>query len=229
MSPLSLLSSTFYSQFSIRNLPSLIIGLLMLAYWGRVARMAYKMRRKTGRGANFIPTESIGRTLRILWQPVVWAWIGLPLAAAFKTPSHAPDMPLFQSQMVQWIGVVIAVFAFVATVSCWKRMGKSWRMGIDPNEKTALIFTGPYAYVRHPIYALSSVLMVATVMVLPTPLMIGVAIIHLLLLQWEARREEINLSRIHGRQYDQYRAQTGRFIPASARAYSATTSVTTSA
>jgi protein-S-isoprenylcysteine O-methyltransferase Ste14 len=224
VTPCHLLFSILYPRFSILNPPALIIGLLMLAYWGRVARMAYKMRRKTGRAANFIPTEPTGRIIRILWQPVVWAWIGLPIAAAFKAPSHAPDFPLFQSVIAQWIGVVIAVAAFVATVSCWKRMGKSWRMGIDPNEKTVLIFTGPYAYVRHPIYALSSVLMIATVLILPTPMMIGVAIIHLLLLQWEARREERNLSRIHGQQYDLYRAQTGRFIPVSVRAYESTAS-----
>jgi len=198
-----------------RDWPCLAVGLIMLAYWARVARMAYKMRRKTGRAANFIPTEPLGRILRIIWQPIVWAWIGLPLAAAFMTPSHVPDEPIFQSQIVQWIGVTIALFAFLATRLCWRRMGKSWRMGIDPNEKTALVFTGPYAYVRHPIYALSSVI------VLPTPLMIGVGVIHLLLLQWEARREEKNLSRIHGQQYDEYRARVGRFIPISARPYSA--------
>jgi protein-S-isoprenylcysteine O-methyltransferase Ste14 len=209
------------SNFLPRDWPCLIVGVILLAYWARVARMAYKMRRKTGRGANFIPTEPLGKILRIVWQPVVWLWIGLPLAAAFKAPSHAPDVPLYRSQTLQWIGVTIAIFAFIATRACWRRMGKSWRMGIDPDEKTVLIFTGPYAYVRHPIYALSSLLMIATVIVLPSPIMIGVAIIHLLLLQWEARREEQNLSRIHGQQYDAYRAQVGRFIPLSLRRYSA--------
>ena len=99
-------------------------------------------------------------------------------------------------------------------------MGKSWRMGIDPYEKTALIFTGPYAYVRHPIYALSSLLMIATVIVVPTPIMFAIAAVHLILLQWEASREEQNLSRIHGPQYDDYRASTGRFFPVSLRGYS---------
>jgi protein-S-isoprenylcysteine O-methyltransferase Ste14 len=171
------------------------------------------MRRKTGRAANFIPVEPLGRFLRILWQPVIVAWIGLPFAAAFKAPSHSPEVPIFHSVIAQWIGVVVALVCLLATRVCWKRMGKSWRMGIDPGEKTALIFTGPYAYVRHPIYALSSLMMLATVIVLPTPIMIGVAALHLLLLQWEARREERNLSRIHGQQYDQYRSRVGRFIP----------------
>jgi protein-S-isoprenylcysteine O-methyltransferase Ste14 len=187
--------------------------------------MAWKMRCKTGRAANFIPTEPLGKILRIIWQPIVWAWIALPFFAAFKAPSHAPDYPLYQSQFAQWIGVFLAIFSLLATRACWKRMGKSWRMGIDPSEKTALVFTGPYAYVRHPIYALSSLLMVATVIVLPTPLMIAVAVIHLLLLQWEARREERHLSHIHGAQYDEYYARVGRFIPQSLHRYSVAASV----
>ena len=182
--------------------------------------MAAKMRRKTGRGANFIPAELLGKILRIIWQPIVWAWIALPFAAAFKAPSYAPDYPLYNSPILQWMGVTLALFAWLATRVCWRRMGKSWRMGIDPNEKTALIFTGPYAYVRHPIYALSSLLMIATVIVLPTEIMIGVGIVHCLLLQWEARREERNLSRIHGVLYDDYCSHVGRFIPISVRRYS---------
>jgi protein-S-isoprenylcysteine O-methyltransferase Ste14 len=213
------------SKFLPRDWPCLIVGLILAAYWFRVTRMAIKMRRKTGRAANFIPTEPLGKILRIIWQPVVWAWIALPLAAAFKAPSHSPDHPLFHSIIVQWIGVAIATFAYIATRVCWKRMGKSWRMGIDPNEKTVLIFTGAYAYVRHPIYALSILLMIATVMILPTPIMIGVAVIHILLLQWEARREERNLSRIHGNQYDQYRLNVRGFIPLSLHRYSPRSSV----
>ena len=201
------------SQFLPRDWPCLMVAVILAIYWLRVARMAWKMRRKTGRAANFIPAESLGKLLRYLWIPIVVAWIGLPFAAAFKAPSHSPDFPLFESQIAQWIGVGVAIFCLLATRACWRRMGKSWRMGIDPNEKTTLIFTGPYAYVRHPIYALSSLMMIATVVVLPTPMMIGIAVVHLLLLQWEARREERNLSRIHGDQYDLYCSRVGRFIP----------------
>jgi protein-S-isoprenylcysteine O-methyltransferase Ste14 len=116
------------------------------------------------------------------------------------------------------VSVLVAATALGATLVCWKKMGKSWRMGIDPAEKTGLIVTGPYAYVRHPIYALSSLLMLASVACLPTPLMIALALVHLTFLWWEARREEHHLAAVHGADYDRYRASTGRFFPRFSRA-----------
>jgi len=73
--------------------------------------------------------------------------------------------------------------------------------------------TGPYEYVRHPIYALSSLLMIASALVIPSPFMIGLALIHVTCLQWEARREEAHLIATHGKSYAEYRRRVGRFLP----------------
>ncbi len=202
------------------NWPALCVGAIVAAYWWRVLRMAYKMRRKTGRAANFVPAEPLGKILRVIWQPIVLIWIAQPLAMGFGARS-----PGFLSHrctgvlILRWIAVAVAAVAFVLTRICWKKMGKSWRMGIDPNERTTLVVTGPYAYVRNPIYALSNVLMVATAVVVPAPLMLAAAAVHLLLLQWEVRREERHLSQIHGAEYDRYRAAVGRFFPRSFQGY----------
>ena len=192
-----------------------MIGCLLLAYWARVVRMAHKLRRrkKFELGANFIPPEPVGRWLRIMWIPLVGLWIILPLLVALRGGLPVVLRPMVQWPMVSWIASIMAAGAFVATWVCWRRMGKSWRMGINPAEKTQLIVSGPYAYVRHPIYGLSSVLMLATVAAVSSPAMIVVAMAHLALLQWEARREENHLSRLHGQAYVDYAARTGRFIP----------------
>ncbi len=185
----------------------------MAAYWWRVVRMASKARRRTGRAANFIPAEPVGRAIRLVWQPVVWAWVGLPLAAAFAGRLPAGLRPVYHQPAVRWAAAAAVAAGFVATRACWRRMGKSWRMGIDPGERTALVVTGPFARVRHPIYALSSLMMAATVVAVPSPAMAAVAAVHLLLLRWEARREERHLSAVHGAAYDRYLADVGRFLP----------------
>ena len=180
--------------------PSLVIGLIVALYWARVLRLAYKARRATGRAANLVPPEFLGRVLRVVWYPVVALWIALPLVHAFQRHSHGAAMkPAYESPPIAWAAAAVAALAFAATWVCWTRMGKSWRMGIDPDETTPLVVTGPYAYVRHPIYALSSALMLATLAATPTGLMAVVAIAHLMLLQWEARREEGYLVARHGR------------------------------
>ncbi len=196
-----------------RDGPALAVGLVVAAYWWRVLRMAAKMRRRTGRGANFVPAEPLGRVLRIVWQPVVWVWIGLPLYLAWSArPAHLVR-PMYEMPALRWIATAVVVGSYAATRVCWRRMGKSWRMGIDPGERTALVVTGPYAYVRHPIYSLSSLMMVASVAAVPSPVLAAAAVVHLLLLQWEARREERHLSLTHGPAYDGYRAGVGRFVP----------------
>ena len=203
------------------NLPSLIIAVILTAYWGRVVRLVYKTRKNTGHGANFAPPEPVGRLLRFIWVPLVGIWIIHPYITAFTATDHLPRplQPLFLSAGLSWSAAAVAALALAGTLICWKKMGKSWRMGIDPAEKTQLIFTGPYAYVRHPIYALSSLLMLATLAAVPSPLMLATAATHLLLLQWEARREENHLAAHHGQSYLDYCRQVGRFLPRSLQPY----------
>lgn len=205
----------------VRNVPALVIGIVLAVYWARVIRMAYKARKNTGRGANFVPPEPLGRVIRAVWYPVVALWVAQPFVAALQRHAPAAITPAYSSTVVGWIAAAIAVAALVATLVCWKRMGKSWRMGIDPGETTQLVFTGPWAYVRHPIYALSSLLMTATLVAVPTPLMLATAILHLLFLQWEARREEEYLVARHGEAYINYQRHVGQFLPKSVYPYRA--------
>jgi protein-S-isoprenylcysteine O-methyltransferase Ste14 len=197
------------------DMPALIVGVVVLIYWGRVARMAYKQRRRYGRGANFLPPERIGRLLRIIWIPAVFVWIVHPMmTGVFLNGKQSWWVErLVHWPWLAWMGAVIVVLSLLLTFLCWRKMGKSWRMGIDPSEKTHLVVEGPFQWVRHPIYALSSLMMLASLAVVPSPLMLAAGAVHLLLLQWEARREERHLIGQHGDAYIRYCAEVGRFLP----------------
>ncbi len=198
--------------------PPLLVGLMLLVYWLRVLQLVARTRVNVGRAANIIPPESLGRIVRIVWFPVVVLWILVPLVTPFLVnapPILRPARALYDSKLMGWSAVALAAAAFAATWVCWIRMGTSWRIGIDPNERTQLIFSGPYAYVRHPIYALSSVLMFCAVAAMPSALNLVVAALHLLFLQWEARREERYLRSLHGEAYANYASRVGRFFPRS--------------
>ena len=197
------------------SVPALLCGILVAVYWMRVGRMAIKTRRKTGNAANLLPPELLGRLLRIIWFPTVGAWITLPFVVATRQQLQLPIFlrPLFVDRVINYAAAILVGACLAASWVCWRRMGKSWRMGINPNEKTTLIVSGPYAYVRHPIYALSTLMMLATIVAVPSPAMLAVGLVHSLLLQWEARREEQYLLSVHGDTYGRYRSAVGRFIP----------------
>ena len=200
------------SFLAVASPAAFVLGLIIAAYWMRVLRMVIKARRR-GRDAHFVPRESTGRRLRIIWDPVVALWVLHPFVNASIAKPQALIRPVFQSVVVQWFAGFIAACAFTATYICWRRMGRSWRMGIDPGEQTALVTTGLYSYIRHPIYALSSLMMLATLVAIPSPLMFVLAAVHLTFLQWEARREERHLLTTHGEIYADYCGKTGRFLP----------------
>jgi len=92
-------------------------------------------------------------------------------------------------------------------------MGKSWRMAVTPRERTELVTTGLYAYLRHPIYALSILLMLCSAVVVATVPMLVVAAIHIALMVLKARNEERFLLTVHGDAYRSYCRRTGRFFP----------------
>jgi protein-S-isoprenylcysteine O-methyltransferase Ste14 len=204
---------------SSSSLPILVIALAVSGYWLRVVQMAQRQKRRRGRAANFIPAEQTGRWNRLFWVPAVGVWVVHPFYTALAT-NDAPRVlaPLVHVPLgLKWLlaGVVVACVGF--TTVCWRRMGKSWRMGIDPNEKTNLVVSGPYAYVRHPIYALSLAMMAATMAAIASPLMLAAGAVHLALLVWEARREESHLAALHGDTYRRYCSRVGRFVPSPVR------------
>jgi protein-S-isoprenylcysteine O-methyltransferase Ste14 len=86
-------------------------------------------------------------------------------------------------------------------------------MAVTPDQKTELVTTGLYGYIRHPIYALSILLMLCSAAVVPTIPMAGVAVVHILLMFTKARNEERFLLGAQGDAYARYCRRTGRFVP----------------
>ena len=199
----------------IDRLPPLIAGSCLLVYWATVAAKAVRFARKEAHDANVIPRERTGRVLRLIWGPLIVAWCVQPwLEVSSDDPTAARQIGAF-ALVTAFIGAAMCVIATVATFSCWREMGKSWRIGIDPREKTQLVFTGAYRFVRHPIYALSILLICGTLATTPTLTMLCIALLHVALLQSEARREEAYLLGMHGAEYREYQRRVGRFLPRS--------------
>ena len=201
----------------MRDLPGVLLTATVWAYWLGVGMMIVGAHRKTHRLAGLVPEQRLERFMWIVWVPLVAAWVSLPFLALVRT--HALlAMPVFVHQSaayawLRWIAAVCAVICLLLTSACWSRMGTHWRMDISLKGEEELITDGPFRHVRHPIYALSMLLMICSAVVVPTLPMLVVAIAHLVLSYLKARNEENHLLAVHGDLYRRYLARTGRFFP----------------
>lgn len=193
------------------RLPPLIAASCLLIYWGTVVRKALRFSRTERHGVNIIPPERVGRWIRVVWIPTIVAWCIQPWLALRHHSYAYPHGAAWA--FVGWAGAAVCIVATIATFSCWREMGHSWRIGIDPAEKTQLVFGGAFRIVRHPIYALSILLVLGTLATTRTSAMLLIAIIHIACMQFEARREEAYLLAKHGQVYADYTKRVGRFFP----------------
>ena len=152
----------------------------------------------------------------LVWLPLVAAWMVLPWLAArgagapWALPYAARQWPLLGWR---WAAALLVLACLGLSIECWKRMGKNWRMAIAPDQPTELVTGGLYGRVRHPIYALSMLLMLCSVVVVPTLPLALMALIHIALMLTKALSEERFLAGRHGAQYRGYMQRTGRFLP----------------
>jgi protein-S-isoprenylcysteine O-methyltransferase Ste14 len=112
------------------------------------------------------------------------------------------------------LGLTLMVGGFAVTIAAQLQMGDSWRIGVDPGERTGLVDRGLFAWVRNPIF--SGMLLGSLGLMLAVPgflsftgfLMLAAAV------EMQVRRiEEPYLLGAHGDAYRVYARRVGRFVP----------------
>ena len=200
----------------MRDIPLIVVTLTVWAYWLRVGAMVVRARRRDHRDVGVVPERPAERAMWFVFVPVVACWCAFPwLGLTRETGPFA--LPAFARESIGYAALrlaaaLVAAACLLLTIRCWRTMGRDWRMDIS-DRNTALITDGLFARVRHPIYAFSIAMMVATAIVLPTVPMLIVAAVHVVLMNVKARSEEAHLARMHGAAYATYVERTGRFLP----------------
>lgn len=129
-------------------------------------------------------------------------WLGLGPVSALE---HS---------LVQILGVVLAVIGIVAAFAAQMAMGSSWRIGVDDRERTALVRTGAFRWVRNPIFTAVLVAFLGLTLMVPNPVALAGWVLAWLGIERQVRRvEERHLYRVHGEPYGDYAAAVGRFVP----------------
>ncbi|ABS06002.1 methyltransferase family protein [Kineococcus radiotolerans] len=130
----------------------------------------------------------------------------------------APVEPARIARSVGVAGLVLAVAGLMGTLAAQAAMGVSWRIGVDEDERTKLITSGVFAWVRNPVFTAMVTAQLGVGLMVPTVLSLAAVALLVLAVQLQVRgTEEPYLLRTHGQHYASYAARTGRFLPALGR------------
>jgi protein-S-isoprenylcysteine O-methyltransferase Ste14 len=184
------------------------LWLAWLLYWVIAALGAKTTQRRESLGSRLshVVPLLIGVTL-IAWPRVPWDWLSLPVL---------PHRPLTYG-----VGLALAMLGLAFTVWARLHLGRNWSGTVTLKEGHELIRSGPYAYVRHPIYTgLLVALLGSAIACGELRAMIGLSVVAGAFIR-KLRIEERFMRAIFPGQYPRYCTEVPALIPFTAARRSA--------
>lgn len=127
-------------------------------------------------------------------QWMAWSKIGLP-------------------EWVRWLGVGIGLLCIFMIYWLFSSIGS----GITPTSATrrqhTLVTSGPYRWVRHPLYTVGSSLFISFGMMADNWFIAALGLLAFIAMAIRTPKEEANLVEKFGDEYREYMKRTGRFLP----------------
>lgn len=147
-------------------------------------------------------------------------WGGLLFVVALAAAAVAPILQMTEvtepwiTNDLRWAGVALYLLGAAGTLWAQFAMGNSWRIGVDAAARTALVMSGPFRWVRNPIFTMMGAATIGLALLVPNAMSILAVIALIVALEIQVRLvEEPYLIRVHGEEYQRYTAATGRFLP----------------
>lgn len=127
-------------------------------------------------------------------QWMAWSKIGLP-------------------ELLRWLGVGIGILCVLGIYWLFSSIGS----GISPTSATrkehTLSTSGPYRWVRHPLYTIGSTLFISFGMMADNWFIAALGVLAFIAMAKRTPQEETNLIEKFGDDYREYMKRTGRFFP----------------
>jgi len=111
--------------------------------------------------------------------------------------------------------IALAIVLTGLFVLIWARrtLGSNWNPKVETKEWQALVQTGPYARVRHPIYTGFLTMVLGSALAYGRILGVAVLFAFVAGFCFKALREESVLTKVYGSAYQEYQAKTKAFLP----------------
>jgi len=145
---------------------------------------------------------------------LIWAYevIAHAWSFSFHVGPTSFGRVLVDSVAIKSVGAIVASLAVLLYATAVRRLGVSWRLGIDRAAPGPLVTDGPYRWTRHPIYVAFDLLFVGTFLLSGRLIFLVLASVWIPLLHLYMRREERFLAEFYARAYCDYCGRVGRYF-----------------
>ena len=168
--------------------------------------------RRAGEPSLSFPTGREGRLSTILLR-FFSSLTGISSLVYALVPDWMSWAALPMPVWMRWVGAGLAILTVALFLWVHHALGRNWSLSVVIKEEHSLVTTGPYRWVRHPMYTTFFVWGLAFFL-LSANWMIGMAFLGMnVVAAARAGKEEAALTEEFGDQYRAYMQRTGRFLP----------------
>jgi protein-S-isoprenylcysteine O-methyltransferase Ste14 len=114
---------------------------------------------------------------------------------------------------LRWVGVALGLASFGLYAWSQATLGKAWSPHLQTRQEHALVTTGPYARIRHPIYLALLAFLTGIALVTANWFFIALLGVSIVVLALRIPKEEQMMLGDFGQEYKAYMAKTGRLFP----------------
>lgn len=114
---------------------------------------------------------------------------------------------------LRWTGFALGVVAVIFWTWTQVTLDTQWSAQLQLTKAHHLVTTGPYARIRHPLYAGIFGWCVALSLLTANWIFVAVCVLSILGLLWRVPKEEQMMIEAFGDEYKAYMQRTGRFFP----------------
>lgn len=183
-----------------------IAGAVIMIVW-TVARGYFSMRSRP----RHVTIEDMPLRRRLLLGLVSASLV--PVYLYYFTGLLSPaDVPL--PLAVRWIGVGLLAASLALFIWSHVALGRSWTVAVSVVDDQELVTTGPFARIRHPMYAALILMAIGLVPATANAVASVPYLATILIVYFERVADEEGLMiRFYGDEYRSYMARTGRLLP----------------
>ncbi|HET9912529.1 MAG TPA: isoprenylcysteine carboxylmethyltransferase family protein [Anaerolineales bacterium] len=120
-----------------------------------------------------------------------------------------PGLP----EWLRWLGVGIGVLCVLGIYWLFSSIGTGITLTSATRKEHRLVTSGPYRWIRHPLYTFGSALFVSLGMVADNWFIVILGLLAFIPVALRTPKEEANLIEKFGDEYREYMKHTGRFLP----------------